>query len=459
MRNPAPYVDWTTTTTGPVWVWFLAILGWLGWPLTLTGAHVLSLVIAGFLGGSFAILAARRMAWPAAIGLVALLWMPAGSALSLPRNEDMAALSTELLPAALVVGVALIRPEWVARRPGLMWFVGVLLGLAVLAKYQVVPIAVVVGLIYAVNAGSTTRDRWLLMARGAGGAIVVVVAIAVGILVNPQSNLDLIRQNIAFLTGYGASDWVDKWVTSSGLFLGSAITVVAMVIAFGVALGSPFRWAWQTAGLAAAGVLTVVAPGNGFGHYLWFAWLGAWLAVTVPGGERTSPLHVGAKRHPLLALGATVTLMLVLLTPVAQGAVNRPLSDGLGVGVDGPPPDASLASVCPPGSDVLVWGWAAELYVAYNWFSAMPYTNSAQIREHGPNLRAGQDMALAAVKDPDTVCVLDVSAPEYFDGPNFLDLDEYSPEAGEVLQRDFAQRGLLGCEECVVWVRRGESTT
>jgi hypothetical protein len=61
-----------------------------------------------------------------------------------------------------------------------------------------------------------------------------------------------------------------------------------------------------------------------------------------------------------------------------------------------------------PASPALVWGWAAELYVAQDWQSTMPYVNVLGLSMSPANREVGKPMVRAGIERAG--CVIDATS-------------------------------------------------
>ena len=191
MGSPVPFTSWTMGTTGPFWVQFLALLGWLGTPMTLAAAHLLAAVLLGAIGGMVFVPLRRTHGLHAAALLGLAWWLPVALIFPVGGAGDFGTLATELLPAAFVTAAGLVPASRLAAQPWLFLVMGVLGGLAIGSKYQVLPI--VAGLFVArvielrLPFGALIRAGLWWVA----GIAVPVAAVVVAVLITPAVSPEL----------------------------------------------------------------------------------------------------------------------------------------------------------------------------------------------------------------------------------------------------------------------------
>ncbi len=453
LRSPVPFTTWTTATTGPIWVLFLALLGALGAPLTIPFAHLLAAVLLGLMGYFGFTLARRALGAAMAAVLTLFWWLPLVLVLTGLR-ADFATLSTELLPGALILGSALLRAETLARRPLLYLVPGLLAGLAVGAKYQVAPVALALLVVNLVIVGERRWRSWL---RGAlfwaAGAVAPFLALGLLMVLSRDVSVTAIRINLEFLGSYGAGlSLSDKLANWRGQVTHLHLVLLVLVQCW---LGSRSTARVQLCRviLVVAGLAAVFAGGMGFGHYLFLLYTACALATGLP--VRPETQLVPAVRRPLPAAAVVLVVAMVgwlvsfgptvgsvslagrhkLHTALSAGSVHH---------------DRQLAAQCPAGSQVLVWGWASELYVDNSWQNAIPFINVIQIIAAPKNYSAGYEMVRSAVADPSTRCVLDAGGI-----PESASLTLQYPQLSSLLAEQYTPVfNVSDCGGCTVYARR-----
>jgi len=159
-------------------------------------------------------------------------------------------------------------------------------------------------------------------------------------------------------------------------------------------------------------------------------------------------------RRVLLAGAAVMSVVLVVMSAVGPRILLTPPSAvAAALSADSVVRDPDLESLCPPGSEVLVWGWAPELYVHYGWTNAVPYLNPLGTVANGRNTLAAEPILAAAVDRSD--CVIDAVGVTFFGAGAYLSLLHYFPSLDGAIEDDYREvAGVLDCEECAVYVRR-----
>ena len=114
----------------------------------------------------------------------------------------------------------------------------------------------------------------------------------------------------------------------------------------------------------------------------------------------------------------------MLMLPVVPGQVNdlaqqarRALTgDGLSFNNEIPRTATRLGVACPPGSRVLVWGWASELYAYYDWIPASRYANATWlIYANSKQAEYASIMEGELRRDPPG-CIVEALGPPFFAG-------------------------------------------
>ena len=456
--SPVPFTTWTMGTTGPMWPLTLALLGALGLPLTVAAAHLLSAILTGLIGVGVFALARRSYSTGWAVVLTFAWWAPLALVVPLlGLLTDYSALSTEYLPCALLVVVALLGFRATGGRPGWLVAGGVVGMFAVGGKFQVAPLAFVLLLLIVIR----TRKGIAARLRGVGwvaiGALVPVLALALVLLVAPGVSDALIAQQFGFLGSYADGTDLASRIGNTVNALGAArwYLLAALVALIWLAMRSDLSTAIARAALALAGVAAVFAGGRGFGHYLIILIVAIGIAAALPLRKGLSPIP-GRWALPITATAtalavaalATVGFAIGRLSPATPADVVAALSP------DSVVRNEALARACPPGSTAVVWGWAPEIYLAQDWVNAIPYFNILGLTIDGPVRDGAEPIILSALDHAD--CVVEALGPPYFAvGPESSLVAVY-PSSAEVLADSFSLRpGVLAdCGGCSVYVRR-----
>lgn len=459
LHSPVPFTTWTTATTGPFWVLFLALLGWFGLPLTIAFAHLLSAVMFGVLGYLGFTLARRSLG--AAIGVVVtgFWWFPLVTALVPGSKVNFAPLVTETLPGALVLGIGLVRIEALARRPAVHFtLTGLLSALAVGAKYQVAPMVLAVFAVQVVLIGDYTR-RGLVRSAAfwLSGLIAPFLLVGLAMLVSSGVSTAAIRIDLNFLANYSngqtLTDKLSNWRA-----LVTSLHVVLLVLALcWLGARSSRKVQYCRAALLLSGVLAVYMGGMGFPHYVICVYVMIATAIALP-------MRPDAVLVPRVRRRSTATAVVALVALVGwvasfgphHGYIKRTKRYELSFSLSASSVtrDARLAADCPAGSNVVVWGWASELYLDYSWNNAIPFLNVTQITASKKNYDSGYKLVSDAISNSSTACVVDAAGDPFFGLTAKEKLTDQYPQLTTLLSQDYRTAKDLNCEACSVYVRR-----
>jgi hypothetical protein len=453
IQSPVPFTTWTMGTTGPYWVLFLALLGALGLPMTLAFAHLLAAILVGVAGYFSLILLRRAFGAPLGLALAVVWWIPIALVFPVGDLTDFGGLATELLPIVLVLAAALVPASWVADRPWLLSVSGLLCGMAIGSKYQVLPLAV--ALVVVQLLGSTLERRARL--RGALwwvlGAAVPIVTVVVAIALSPAVSFTLVQQNLGFLGAYAEGvDLADRVGNTARLLLVEKVLLPIGLVLVVLAVRSSARVALLRLGLALAGLAALFAGGMGFGHYLWLLFTALLLAMALP--MRDAAL-IPATRIARTAVVATAAALAVALVVVGVVGGRLALTNGPMVAAalsrDSVVRQSALLDACPVGSDVLVWGWAPELYIDYSWNNTVPFMNTLGLGSSPTNHEASAPIVREAVETSD--CVIDAIGKPFFGAGVTATIGAVYPEVVPTLAKRYhVVPGALSCETCTVYV-------
>ncbi len=455
MGSPTPFSTWTMGTTGPVWAWFIAVLGSLGFPLTVLSTHLLAAVLVGVMGFIVVILLWRSLGAAVGVSVGLLCWLLYVLVRPLGGLDNFAAMNTEMLPTVLVLGAALVPPNWLGSRPWLFLIVGLLCGLAIGAKYQVAPVAFALVLARLIEIRpSFWRFVRLGLIATAGVAVPFVVA-ALMMLFDPRFEPGLFRQWVEFLTTYSSGlGFPDRVRSVLWMMLPNAMFWVLLALIIWASIRSSTRiniLRWVTVALAG---LAVFLGGFPYAHYMIIGLGGMVIAAGLPlktgaqllPGRRARTILVGV----VAGVGIATTVTLSLTSPVRAASPDS-VALALSPGTD--PTIERLAAACPPGTPALVWGWAPELYLAYGWRSTFPSANIYAIT-HQDSAREGlEPFAREALEQAD--CVIDAVGQPFFGIAAHQTITNIYPWSGPVLSEEFRLLpDAFACEACSVYVRR-----
>lgn len=449
-----PFTTWTMGTTGPWWPMFLALLGALGYPLTLVSAHLLAATLVGLMGFLAWVLMSRHWGDRRGLLFAVLWWLPMALIYPIGSRTNFGALSTELLPSVLVLASALPRPQRLAARPVLYVIPGLLSGLAVGSKYQVLPLVLALLWVQVREARAPRAGVAKALAWWAAAAAAPFVVLAIALVASPSVSMHLASQNVSFLGSYADRVSIaDRLANSLTVFAHQAYLIVVVVFLIRLVQLSSRRVAVSRAILVASALAAIVAGGMGFEHYLWLVYTACALAASLPvEGNRELIPWPTVRRAALPAIAAAIVAALAAGVALGGLRLTSPSSFADAFRSSSVPRDAAVAAACPAGSHVLVWGWAAELYVYYSWGNTVPFMNTLGLRSTPQNLDAARAIVSQGIADAD--CIVDASGPPFFGADKAASLELVYPEFTAVLREDFtAQRGFLDCPSCTLYVR------
>jgi hypothetical protein len=460
MRSPVPFTTWTTATTGPYLVLFLALLGALGLPLTIAFGHLVAAVLLGVMGYLGFTLAQRWLGWAMSAVLTVFWCLPIVLTLT-GLLTNFAPLATELLPCALLLAAALPRTEALSRRPTLYLVTGLLCGLSIGSKYQAAPVAAALLVAQLILVGDFRR-RVLLRnaALWAAGVVLPFVLVGLSMVLSPDLNTRAIRQNLNFLSGYSGGLTLEMRLSSWQTLVSPLHLVLLVLVVCWLGTRSRQRVQLCRLVLVGGGLVASFVGGMAFGHYLFFVYTGIVLAIGLPLKPKAQLVPYVPQRQRLVAAAVVGVVLLpawLLAFGPSKGTFNLSSPHDLSIALskDSAPRLASLVAACPAGSDVLVWGWAGEMYVNYGWRNAIPFFNVTQILWSPKNHTSGYEMARDAIADPATDCVLDAVGPPFFYLGQESSLTTVYPQLVGLLDEKYRKvPQALQCDICTVYVRR-----
>jgi hypothetical protein len=482
--SPVPWSTWETGTVGPYWTLFLAGLGVLGAPLTLAFAHLLSAIMVALTAVALFVAASWTIGRGPAFVVTVVWWFPIATTWLVGIPGDFSALSTEYLPMLLVVASALVPREQLAARPWLFVVLGVLAGIAVGAKYQVAPLAVALVaaqlIVLRPSARATVRSvLWWL-----AGAALPLAVIALVMVASPATNWILVEQNFSGVVSYQATRINTQPHALGAGRVGSTIAaligrdnfgpgyylLVTLAGLIGLSRHSEKRSNLARLVLVVGGLIAVLGGGMGYPHYLILLFGAVGLAAIMPvkPGTRLFPRRLS----PRVLAGTLATVVAVVLVFVFGHVIERlsyvkPLSPhaaAAAFSADSVNRDPALAHACPPGSPVLVWGYASELYVAQGWRSTMPYANVGTLSAAPANRESSEPVVRAAIEQSDcivdatflkrAICPKELNEQLGFCLPAKLSLPQFYPQLMALIDRQFHTVPVTGgCDGCTLYVR------
>jgi hypothetical protein len=452
--SPVPFSTWVTSTVGPVWPLFLASLKIFGFPLTITSGHFLAASMVAFIG----LLAwnfSRQSLGPWFAGLLTFAWwlpLSIGTPV-LGGPEDFNALTTNLLPCLILfLIVNLDSMTKAGNRAPVALGLGVLAGMAFLSKYQVGPIVVAVVASLIISKWSIGSRRIKESILASVGFFLPTMAIAAVSLLSGLVNFSALRVTFDFFLAYGDSLTNEERVANFLAVIMPNPWVVFWILLslFSASLGSYKSWLARVIVLV-SGLFSVYMGGMGFGHYLLFIYSASFISLFIIRDNLIENWLVKGRQTLVFSLVSIIVVTLWWVPKVADhlssGAFREPLS------LSHVDVSTSISRECPPGSRVLVWGWASEFYVNYEWRPAMPHLVAAQIIFTPANIQSAEALVQSAISSAD--CVFDATGEPFFSMTSEQSLLKIYPWAESALRSGFenVETGVA-CETCTLWVRR-----
>jgi len=452
--SPVPFSTWVTSTIGPIWPLFLALLKLFGFPLTITSGHFLAAFMVSLIGLLAWRFASKSLGpWFAALVTIAW-WLPISIGTPvLGGPQDFNALTTNLLPCLILfLIVELDSATQKMNRVPVTLGLGVLAGLAFLSKYQVGPIVVAV-------VASLIISKWDLRSRRIKESIlasvgfflptliIIIVSVTSGLI-----NFSALQITFDFFLAYGEGVTNEQKISNfvAAVIPNPWVVFWSLLSLFTASLGTPKAWVVRMSVLA-SGFIAVYIGGMGFGHYLLFIYCAAFISLFITRDNRIEKWFLAGRQTFIFLLiftfVATVWWMPKVLTNQSSGSFTQPLVLSH---VDVVP---SVAYQCPPGSRVLVWGWASEFYVNYDWRPAMPFLSATQIVWTPENTQKAEDLVRSTISISD--CVVDATGSPFFALTSEQSIVKTYPWAESALTAHFDSFDLgIPCETCRIWVRK-----
>ncbi len=457
-QNLNPYESYSTSTYGPLLIQILGVIGWLGAPLTLPWAHLLSFfLLLGILALPFKVAVGSRnsiylLGVVAPIALVTISGINSVSELRM-GEIDFLALNSELLPLFLISLILVIR-KTSENSKSFELVVGLLGFLASISKLQIAPIFLMVTIwFYILNI-----ERQSVKIR-ITKIYIAYFALWLGFLglLGLSSNLKAYFRESLFLTASYVSSNHAANSFFVNLFEAFHLLLIEPMIFFASAyvlfLGLKLNFSDQ--GTRRKILLTlflpffaIVVPGNNFGHYKWlFIWTLLYLPIFLLTQMHSSRIQKNndwfstwndmqiAQRILLIiptfliAIPLFENFVMPEKLPISQFtnmsvAPEESRGETVGVIADGLY-SSEVASLCPQGSHVLIWGWAAELYSYYGWTPTPRLVNdSVRVISRNPNSEWVISNVLDVIRTKKATCIIDASGEGFFGGKSGRELSK-----------------------------------
>jgi uncharacterized membrane protein len=484
-----PYENYTTTNFGPIWPEFLGIFKSVGFSFTFQFAHILSfaLLLIGFLLFQVIDLTLRKDANWMIYGLYALIDFAVFS----PATIEFSFLATETLPIALA-SIMLIFLMTKKRSSKTLYFSGSFFGLAVLAKYQAIPIGVIAVIFIFVyccqkNSLSTNFNEVL---KFLAGTLLTFFGIFVWVFLGgglQKFLIDSVGFSFSYSTGgmpgfQGGLGFIRKLQNGTNLIWGEPIVLLIIFWLLALILISrPDYTRDPGCDLTVSkiprspmiitciivGFLIVSIPGNYFPHYLlFFIWTLQVSGSLLNFGEFSEKL---VKNHvPLFNAidSKTIPAVFLLMTSFVFSANQSKFLDTIRLSKQNQVEANFLLEskinnlseqgleLCPKNSQVFIWGWAAEYFTLLDWNPPDDLVNDSMRIFFGFNEEVVAKRIYAAVSSNKTSCIFEAIGPNYFFNISPLDnLQKRVPSVNDFLISNYRKIELTP-EYGTVWVRK-----
>jgi hypothetical protein len=439
--------NYTTSTYGPIWPEFLAILNHLGMTLNHSNAHLLAFIMKMFIFLTPQCIAISKMR----LSRLILVLIPINIALFLPSTTEFAFLSTELLPLALLTFAVIV----ILRMNYQIYPVvaGVLFTTALLSKYQsLLMFVILLGFIFLRSIREGVIDRKHLFSAVAKLVLSIVSSLCVFTIILVQSNSfqkffgESFLLSAKYSTGGeygGGANILSKIVVGSNLLLEQPIIMCVPFLILIIAINSNFldqRLASLNGKLSydkivffifsvfiSVGFLTVFIPGNKFPHYLlFFVWtLVMYLLAFAEVSRIFSASHRSANDfQSALKKSHFVISVAIILAINSSSSLAGPIKDLMDSPMTISKDDSRHSALessevlqyCPKGSQVLVWGWSAELFAHYDWLPAPDVVNDVARMKIGILSENTKIRITKAISSQETKCIFEAIGSQYFGG-------------------------------------------
>lgn len=451
-----PYATSTDTTHLYPWAFGLGMLARLGFNLELPLAHLLSaLAYVVVLGSVWWVLYRRVSVLTAALAVGG----PALVLLTARDSPDFASMSSELLPVVLLA-VAILVAFGPRASMGRARFATamVLVGIAPIAKPQALLLAFAIWVVLAAHwtrlraaQRGPTQSTWRRWAEAAGWSLIPSAVLILAMIAGGTFSR-FVSEPVAFNLHYlvnrnGGNADVDLSITGRLAALSTHFGAIMVCLLPLFAAGSakrgaillrPSAWAstWRRPaaallGISLAGFLAVAITPPYFPHYQVLIYAGALFAAACSSSIATSPQSpapwLPAKPRGIAALPLMAILFLATAVPLAPRFATFPSWPSGWSALWGARPDESadyipspedpwapVATDCPAGSTVLVWGWVSELYSWRGWEPASRYVNSGWVLNDSPRLQTYRQRLFQEVESDPPRCIVNAVGPQWF---------------------------------------------
>jgi len=483
-----PYENYTTTNFGPIWPEFLGIFKSVGFSLTFQFAHIMSfvLLLIGFLLFQVIDLTLRKNANWMIYGLYALIDFAVFS----PATIEFSFLATETLPIALA-SIMLIFLMTQKRSAKILYFSGAFFGLAVLAKYQAIPIGVIAIIFIFVycHHKNSFYTNFIEVLKFITGMFLTFFVIFVWIFLGGGLQKFLI-DSLGFSFSYSSGDipgfqgglgFIRKLQNGTNLIWGEPVVLLIIFWLLSLILVSRQDYTRQSGHnltvsripsspmvliCIIVGFLMVSIPGNYFPHYLLFL---IWTLQVSGSLLNFGEFSEKSVKSYVPFLNATdsksIPVVFLLLAGLVFSANQSDFLDSIRLSQRSQVEANILLEskisnlskqgleLCPRKSQVFIWGWAAEYYTLFDWNPPDDLVNDSMRIFFGFNEEVVAKRIFAAVSSDKTSCIFEAIGPNYFFNISPLDsLQNRVPSVSDFLISHYRKIELTP-EYGTVWVR------
>jgi hypothetical protein len=466
-----PYKDYSTPTFGPVWPTILGFLNRLGLPMTIPMAHLLSAITAAMTCSIIAIFLFKRLGLLTTLLIVAPITIQWGLGF---YSADFVGMATEIFSVFFLIASVAVGWSRLRTTPAVL-LSSVLMSLAFWSKYQfgLIVLTLLIALWIRHRINHPLRAVFLVAAGFLCFPIVLFTASA--ILGTPFWKL---FESIEFTIDYalagglnnsGTGTPLDRMASVGGVFF-SMISITAVLgyvliislrsqavkpeivrtrLVFQPYFRQITRYLCGSFPIFIAGIITLYVSYPLYPHYAYILLSASVICLMIVSADQVTTCmnqntvnpHIWNKRILFrLSLGFALLFSLtnaqaIVVRPwsadkvtweearTSEGAMWKRATNQYGV---------DLETVCPRKSQVLVWGWASELFSYYDWLPASRYPNTAHLMSNNPfglDTTKFRSRFIKDLKESEIDCVINAIGPGFFAAfPPESDIQVQMPE-------------------------------
>ena len=481
-----PYETFTTSTYGPLWPMVLGVIHKLGYPLTMPSGHLFAMLLSYAICATVYLMLKKLTSQTAAASYtfgLALIWASGGA----PHDVDFVQMASELLPLVLLsVGVCVValRPHSV--RSHLVALA--LIGSTPFAKFQFVPISIIAAIFVGIGLNRVWRHRlsavvMILVSYGSCGALLFMLTVLGG---NFSKIFDEALPAVTNYVGSDAPNLIERATRASEFFMKypyfTALGLLGISLIAKQAQDAPIKVFARSLTLPLLamliGIMSTTSGPYIFPHYAYML-LASSVLILAMATYRT-PRLTACDEQPATTNSPTFGQRITLLAGViflvlgfsfalkkATGLEERTYETTWGqvLSADGGRQAANsntpseIEPLCPPGSEVFVWGWAAEMFSYFDWTPSSRFVNNGS--QLIPSSRQAQfkDALSEELLTNRPVCIAEAIGPYFFRFTDFsLVLAEQVPSVAEMLSNEYEKKvvtykSVIGDVPLVLYVR------